>query len=378
MEAQKYYQVNWVDGMKVNKQHFIAQENATLDQIRDTISISLNAYNYGLLPPVSDKNNSLKMSLRIDNQNCLNVKIQECRALTPGGMRIEILENSSDMLGFTIPFPELSYEIENSIEKIFYVLLSVKPFSRQAIGNADPEEEPPRYPFTKPQIKVHLVPEQQMETNEIGLNFITIGKVEIKDSQPLIQSEFIPACCSIQSHPKLKDLHTKYNSFFGQLELDLIKILSKIEEKDQNNELAKAIASLSSDILYFIGTGILNFRWNIANQAPIFMFEFLARCARVMKNKIDTNSGETKEELLNYFVDWCNLKQGEIENILTDTVNFQYEHSRIQKTIITMDQFAEVISVLFKKLSSLEYIGKKKNTGIFVKEQQKDSSFLAD
>jgi hypothetical protein len=43
-----------------------------------------------------------------------------------------------------------------------------------------------------------------------------------------------------------------------------------------------------------------------------------------------------------------------------------------------MVQFAEVISPLFSKLSALEYIGKKKETSIFVKEQTVKKSFLAD
>ena len=108
------------------------------------------------------------------------------------------------------------------------------------------------------------------------------------------------------------------------------------------------------------------------------MFEFLARCARVIKNTIDANSGKSKEQLINYFTDWCNLNQGEFEKILYDTVNFQYQHHRIAETVAVMNQYVEVVSTLFDKLSALEYIGKKKDTGIFVKEQKGSKSFLAD
>ena len=43
-----------------------------------------------------------------------------------------------------------------------------------------------------------------------------------------------------------------------------------------------------------------------------------------------------------------------------------------------MMKFTDVIATLFNKLSILEYIGKKKDTNIFVKEQTGKKTFLAD
>ena len=378
MEPLKYFQVNWVDGMKINKQHFIALENVLNDQLMNSVAVGINNFNYGLLPPLPGKSSSLKMVLNADNQNHIRVKILECRAITPGGARIEILENALDLYKFSIPFPDIDYEPDSSKEENFHVLLSVQPYSRIPIGNADPSEEPPRYPFTIPEIKVHILPEEKVTHKELGSYFIYIGKIKMMEGQPEIISEYIPPCSSIQSHTRLIDLHSKYDNFFSQLELNLLKILRKIQDKEQSNELAKAVSILSTNVLYFISTSILEFRWKIENQPPISMFEFVARCARIIRNVVDANSGKAKEELLNYFMDWCNLNQGEFEEILINTVNFQYEHFRIQDTAVIMNQFVEVISTLFDKLSDLEYIGKKKDTGIFVKEQQVKKSFLAD
>ena len=378
MEPLKYFHVNWVDGMKINKQHFIALENVLNDQLMNSVAVGINNFNYGLLPPLPGKSSSLKMVLNADNQNHIRVKILECRAITPGGARIEILENALDLYKFSIPFPDIDYEPDSSKEENFHVLLSVQPYSRIPIGNADPSEEPPRYPFTIPEIKVHILPEEQVTHKELGSYFIYIGKIKMMEGQPEIISEYIPPCSSIQSHTRLIDLHSKYDNFFSQLELNLLKILRKIQDKEQSNELAKAVSILSTNVLYFISTSILEFRWKIENQPPISMFEFVARCARIIRNVVDANSGKAKEELLNYFMDWCNLNQGEFEEILINTVNFQYEHFRIQDTAVIMNQFVEVISTLFDKLSDLEYIGKKKDTGIFVKEQQVKKSFLAD
>jgi hypothetical protein len=331
-----------------------------------------------LLPPLPGKSSSLKMVINVDNQNRLFVKLVECRAITQGGARIEILEDGSDIHGFSIPFPETQLEFDTSGESVFYVLLSVQPHSRIPIGSSDPSEEPPRHPFTIPEMKIHIIPEEQMSNKEMGGYFLTIGKIKIVEGKPVILNEYIPPCCSIQNHSHLKGIHLKYDKFFSSLELNLLKILNKIEEKEQTNELAKAVSFLATNVLSFISTGILEFRWEIGNQPPLATFEYVARCARIIKNTLDTYSRKNKEELLNYFMDWCNLKQGEFEKIIINTVNFQYEHIQIQNTVIIMDLFVDVISMLFEKLSTLEYIGKRKDTGIFVKEQPGKKSFLAE
>jgi hypothetical protein len=378
-EPLKYYHVNWIDGMKINKNHFIALENACKDQIKDAIACGLNDKNYGLLPSLNDKSNPLKIVMTIDNQKTLRVKIFECRAVTPGGARIEIFENNATLQGFAVPFPENTFELtgkEN--ENIFYVAILVDPFSRLPLGNADPAEEPPRYPFVNPAYQVHIIPEEQLTIKEMGPYFLLIGKIRIVDQKPELVMEYIPPCTTVGSFNMLVRIHAGFDKFFGQLELDLLKTLKKISEKEQSNVLARAVAHLSENLLYFLSTHILEFRWKMIDQPPLYMFEYIARLARLIRNTIDSNSGEAKEELLNYFTDWCNLKQGEFEKSLLSAINFQYEHSNIYDTAIQLIGFSEVIATLFNKLSILEYIGKKKDTNIFVKEQTGKKSFLAD
>ena len=43
--------VNWVDGMKISKEHLVQLENYFIDAIRDMKSANLTNYNYGILPP---------------------------------------------------------------------------------------------------------------------------------------------------------------------------------------------------------------------------------------------------------------------------------------------------------------------------------------
>ena len=378
-EPLKYYHVNWVDGMKINRNHFIGIENAGIDRIKDALACGLNDNNYGLLPPLDNNSNPLKIVFTVDNQKTLRVKIFECRAITPGGARIEIREGSANSQGFTVPFPENTFELPgNGNENIFYIALSVDPFSRVPFGNADPAEEPPRYPYVTPAYNVHIIPEEQLTKKEMGPYFLLIGKIRIAEQKPELVKEYVPPCTTVQTYNVLLRAHAEFDAFFGQLELDLLKILNKINEKEQSNVLARVVSHLSENLLYFLSSGILEFRWKIIDQPPLFMMEYIARLARVMKNTIDSNSGEAKEELLNYFTDWCGLKQGEFEKTLVNTINFQYHHSNCYPALLLMIRFTGVMATLFNKLSILEYIGKKKDTNIFVKEQTGKKSFLAD
>ncbi len=374
----KYFKVNWIDGMKINKDHFIELDNSVSDLIKDAISINVNKFNFGLLPPYYGKSSPVKIVLSLDNQQSLRAKIFECRAVTPGGARIDINENEQENSDFSLLFPETSFEINAIKQDDLLVALSVNPFKRIAVGNADPSEDPPRFPYAIPEYKVHLIAESQFLKSNLGNYYVIIGKVRMNENQPELIKEYIPPSSSVLSHPRLIAAHTEFDKFFSQLELDVVGILKKIKDKDQSNDLAKSVSSINVNLMHFLSDNILEFRWKIPVQPPVFMFEMVGRCARVLRNSIDTQSGKAKEELLNYFTEWCSLNQGDFEKILINTINFQYDHNNISESLDIMANFAEVISALFSKLSTLEYIGKKKDTSIFVKEQTVKKSFLAD
>lgn len=89
-----------------------------------------------------------------------------------------------------------------------------------------------------------------------------------------------------------------------------------------------------------------------------------------MKNTIDLRTGSGKEELMNYLSEWCELSQGELENMLSGLAGLRYEHNDINSNILPVIRFAKVTGKLFESLSNLEFIGKRKESGIFVKEEQ--------
>ena len=113
---------------------------------------------------------------------------------------------------------------------------------------------------------------------------------------------------------------------------------------------------------------------------PVFIFEKIATLARTINNAIKKQSTAEKEVLFNYIQDWSNISQAELEKLLTDAIELDYNHDDINMSVQRFETFLNVISKIFNTLSNLDFIGKKKDRLIFVKEQKETpgKSFLVD
>jgi hypothetical protein len=373
----KYSNVNWINGMKIKKDHFIQQENAFEDRIKDVAACFLNSFNYGLLPAWGNKDTSFKMVMKISNQKFLNISVSQFRALTQGGARVEILEENKPV-EFSI---DLTCEIEASKKeeiRIFFIMLTVDQFSKEPFGEMETGEDPPRYPFTKPLLKVNLIPEKQVSREGIIPFSLFIGKILIGPDRMELFDEYLPPCMTLKSHSRLISFHSTLEKFYNQLELNLLSIISKIKEKGQDSTLAQSVLALAQNLLIFISNNNLKLRWQLIDQPPLYLFENIASFARVVRNTIDCNTAAHKEELLNYFTTWSELKPGDFDKLLVYCINFEYNHIEILNSVEQFSEFVQILTSLFTKLESLAYIGKKKETNIFVKEQTSKRSFLAD
>jgi hypothetical protein len=110
-------------------------------------------------------------------------------------------------------------------------------------------------------------------------------------------------------------------------------------------------------------------RWLMIHESPALLFCSVASLSRVMKNSIDLRIGSGKDEMLNYLSEWSELKQGDLETMLSSLAAIRYDNNDINSNITQVIGFLKVVSKLFDTLSKLEFIGKKKESGIFVKEE---------
>lgn len=391
MQENHFLPVNWVDGMKINKSHFIEQHFAVLYQLAQHTGCLIDELNYGLLPPVGQSGGAVKLFISTDNQKRIQVRIQQCRAITAGGYYIEFNEDTalhgSNLIAPVVSEPVTLRELKARATD-FYIVLTIDPYKRVPYGSADPGEIPPRIPYSLPSLYLSIIPVAEVVRNVLGPAQLPVGKMTVEAQRVTLDEEYIPPCTSVGSHPELLEIHAGLEQFYGKMEVYAQQITQKIIQKKQSNEMSVIVNKICEHISLFTASQLADLKSVGIVQRPVYTVTRVASLARIIKNTLDAYLGSGKEELINYFTEWCNISQGELEGTIADLSSMQYDHLDINCSISKVAQFTKTISRLFYQLARLEYIGKRKETGIFVKEEvvrnvqeapaQKRRSFLAD
>lgn len=385
LEKNKHLRVNWIDGMKINKDHFIDSTNALLSEINNASQKRITPLNYGLSPYYGDQDSSsIDISISIDGQNTVEVVLRKCLGITLGGHLIDINPTTISLLEQSGHILQHQYTIDEN-ENEWFIIIKVNPFKTIPVGNADSDEIPPRHPHSLPEYKLDIIAKGDVNNNEIGINHITIGKIVLIDNTPTLYENFIPPCSSIQSHPDLRFSYSELSAFLNHMEKYSLHIIQKIHQKKQTNDLAHMVLSLSQNTMRHLNGVIPEFRLIDKHEPPIAMITKLVNLARVIKSSLDVFVGTGKEELLNYLTDWCDLNQGAFENTLVRMIELEYAHTDINASLLKISDFTKLMLSLFKKLNELDYIGKKSDSTIFVKEETVEAdkvknrrSFLLD
>lgn len=378
-ERTTYLPVNWMDGMKINKNHLISTDQYIGGQLQQLCSAFLNPFSYGLLRPENGNSPSPDLQVFLDNQGYVHVKVIRLSAITRDGSRIEIGNPGQPVDELSALLPNLEFSPEQGSQDPVYLCLSVNLHERIPCGNPDPGEQPPRLPFAAPGYHLSAHSPGQKKSIATGHSLI-IGKLNFTGDKPVLDEGFIPACHTIGCHPALGEFYATVLKTLGQLEADVVDILRSINDKKQTTSIALTVAAVSEAILSYLGNSLDALRQTGRYQPPVYLFEQLAALARTINNSINKQSAADKEELYNYIEDWSNLKQGDFENMLRDTTECTYDHDDISLALKKALLFIQSVSRIFNTLSNLNFIGKKKDRQIFVKEQKEKpgSSFLVD
>ena len=355
--------VNWVDGMKISSDHFVNTDNFIHDIVRDSNSLQLNNHNFGLLPPVINESVALDIQITERASNQVQIKINHCSAVTAEGHRIDISRTGPELL-FTHYFGQ-DNSTENS--ETYYVLLTVNPFERVASGNPDPEEIPLRYPEVDKQYNITIIPASQISVR--SPHFLEVGKFIKNGNNLQTDISFIPPCTSVLSHPELVKYYENFSSQLNNLQLLSFRILDKITSKESVSTIGKNVKILCEKMLEYIARIYFSYRNIIYQQPPVYMVSCFSEMAHIFFSTVKSIPGAEREELLKYFYEWKDVTPGNFEELLARLIEVVYNHHDISASMITVDEFLRVIVALWNKLSSLEYIGQRKEN-IVVAEQQ--------
>lgn len=365
----KHPAVNWIDGMKISRRHFVETENHFADSLRDAASMFLRSYDFGLLPPFRGQRLSCDFEISERATQQVELRLRQCNAVTAGGMRIHLLpEVYNEQILHAYSFADHEPQEEGQVS-FFSVVLSVNPHERVPAGVPDPEETPPRHPHVMHAYELVILPAEQVSANEMSLNHLVIGQLIRKNGRVTVNDKYIPPSAAIISHPALIQYYERFSSLLNDIQICSFRIIDKITARDHSTQLAMNIKLLCERMLDYIAQIFFNYRNMVHQQPPVMMVSIFSNLAHVFYTAINYPGSRAKEEMLKYFYEWKDVTPGNFEDLLTRTVDIVYDHYNIQKSMEQVLDCMQVLSALWNKLSSLEFIGQRREN-IVVAEQK--------
>ena len=156
---------------------------------------------------------SVKMQVLMDHYNCLQLTLEECHAVTPNGIRIQI---SAAQEGQTLTLSKDMTEMKGNAS--FSVFITAELFKPTPYGEAAAQEYPPRIPFLRPTYSLYLYTDEELKNKDFGDEYLMIGRVMVENGQVCLDDTYIPPCSCVIAHPSLQTLYHRIRSFYAKME----------------------------------------------------------------------------------------------------------------------------------------------------------------
>ena len=371
----KHHSVNWVDGMKLTQQHLRDIDAHFHDSIRDGVSTGLNSFNYGLLPEmVGQDGKSLNLTIHNNANSQIEIILESCNIVTNNGFKIVFLpslygENRQPRLAIQ------ASEMGGANTAQYYVVINANPYQRVPIGSPDPEEIPLRHPNSYPEITLQLMPLNETNANFLDTYQFIIGVLKWEGQRFIWDDAYIPPCASMNAHPSLSTFVSNVAKVLGELRDQAVTIIRKnYYGNPQNNSLALNTCSICQEVLNFCSANIFEIKYILKEHPPIFLANKISSLANRINTFLLTIEDRQKEELLQYYHEWENVRPVDFESALGKLMDLEYNHTNISTSLEEISEFLRVMSVLFTKLSQLEYVGQRKDNLVVREEIRQKAS----
>ena len=360
MQEIKHNLVNWVAGMDVSAQHFQQTENYFIERLYDNLATRLTRYNYGLLPSFDGRTASSEFDISERVTGKVEIKLRRCNALTAGGCRISYNPGEQEYILYTHTFDHEHLPDANTTQ-YWDVILTISPYNRIPAGIPNEEETPPRHPDAKEEYRLSIAPQGHLQADRLGLHHLIIGRVRQQGGRYEVDTNYIPPCTQIGSHPELQAYYERFGIYLNNIERASKTIVAKVHNRTQNSPIALHIATLCEDLMRYIAVIYFSYRNAGREVAPIEIVNYFSTLAHTCHAGLHFISKSEKEELLRYFYEWSDVNPGSFEELLSDTLSIIYNHQAIRSVMIQVETFLNTLSELWIKLSTLEYIGQHKD-----------------
>ncbi len=368
MEEKKYHAINWTDGVKITKEHFIENDHHMHLSMQRHSKIQITPFNYGLLEPKSDNVGALDLSVDATGSEQLVLKLRACNAITANGCKIEF---ESDMYGGEEPTKIVdSSTFDKNVNMDFYIIVSINPYKSVPVGEPDPDQIPLHHPYALPTVGLELLPVNQYNANFLKGYFLIVGKAYWRNGDFMIDQDYLPPVARVSYDKKMREVFHKITAVLVNLKNYSLVINSKNRFKFASNPLARNTFSLAKKVLDFSSANLFYFKQKGVEMPPIHLAEKINELASYISIELQLLDEVEKEKLLQYFYEWIDVKPSVFESTLKEVISFQYNHQEIEKMVGVVANFMQMMERLWKKLSDLEYIGQRKDNIVVSEEKE--------
>ncbi|MEZ0485637.1 hypothetical protein [Fibrella aquatica] len=359
-----HWPVNWADGMKITRSHLLATDDATRDLARDAAGSLLSGLDYGLLTPAAGHESPLTITCDGDS-----VVLSVCRAITPGGARIELSTNPTDSLH--LPLSTVRESWVRTGLSAGYVVVEVNPFDPQPHGEPNPDEEPLRFPSVRPNLRISAVSVDKLHTTLASAYHIPVAKLLLANGVFSLAIDYLPPTRAVGSHQDYRDLYHKLRKRLGELLQYATAIVVRVRtnaRSGQPNALATSIGYVAEACLHSLGNQLDDFQLRGLHDAPVGLVSTGKRLARHLQIAIQSTPDREREAMFNYIKNWTSVTPVEWETALQQLLDTPYEHADCQPVMLAFVRLNECLIKLFSKLSELNYHERSKDE-FFVEKQ---------
>ncbi len=310
-----YFQVNWINGMKVSSAHFLDMENHFINRSQIIAKGYVNLINYGILPTDDKDKTSPRFSLMLSEEKIRILR--ELVAISPDGYMVQIPANAEFHLARPADNPPP-----------YYLVMSVDAYTRIPYGEINEQESPLRYPFALPDYKFQFLPIQGNSLHAVGNSIIPIAKFTNTSFDE--DRSYIPPSASIQSSPLLV-------SFYN----DILEALLKLEKTAYSLLGSRIIAHkpLLMNLVEYFNLNKASLEWYLQYMPPVFLIEKVVQIASILYtyNEIELKSG----------------KEDEMKRVLSKIISLKYNHLDIASAINVCRTFSDSYSRFLKESAAI-------------------------
>lgn len=359
----KYYPVRWENGMKLNKEVFQHQYHAHTYHDILWSRTAVNAYAHGLFLSPDDYD----VKLSYDNQHTLHLRVVKLIAVTPGGYLIDIDAAKEQSAGAATK--PLRIDTAGGVaDGAYYLVLLSQPFEADTSGYIDDDSDM-EVPAAPTKYDVQLVSQDSLKAPNLIPNALVVGSIQVNKNQVTINDQFIPAVMNAAAHADVLQWYASLMKVLENIDYKSVQIIQKIIQKNQQNDLSKLVQKLCESVSAVLNVYLSRCSITQGNIAVTELMITLSSLARSIKNAVDMNIGTGKEELMTYLSEWVNITPGAFEETLTKVSVVTYDCVDTNNNIASVNYFITTVNHLFDTLYKLDFIGKKKDSGLFIKEE---------